>query len=40
MVLTLFLLGLVYAVLIGVLFAVGASGVTILLIAGVLLSCR
>ncbi len=36
MVLTLFLLGLVYAVLIGVLFAVGASGVTILLIAGVL----
>ncbi len=36
MVLTLFLLGLVYAVLIGVLFAVGVSGVTILIIAGVL----
>ena len=36
MLLTLFLLGLVYVVLIGVLFAVGASGVTILIIAGVL----
>jgi heat shock protein HtpX len=36
MVMTLFLLGLVYAVLIGVLFAVGVGGVTILLIAGVL----
>ncbi len=36
MVMTLFLLGLVYTVLIAVLFAVGASGVTILLVAGVL----
>src|ERR1700731_1354527 len=36
MVLTLFLLGLVYAVLIGVLFAAGAGAVTIALIAGVL----
>ena len=36
MVLTLFLLGLVYAVLIAVLFAVGASGVTILVIGGAL----
>jgi len=38
MVTTLFLLGLVYAVLIGVLFAAGASGVTILVIAVALLS--
>jgi heat shock protein HtpX len=36
MLLTLFLLGLVYAVLIGALFAAGASAVTILIIAGVL----
>jgi heat shock protein HtpX len=36
MVLTLFLLGLVYAVLIGVLFAAGAGAVTIAVIAGVL----
>ncbi len=36
MLMTLFLLGLVYVVLIGVLFAVGASGVTILIIAGAL----
>ncbi len=36
MVMTLFLLGLVYTVLIAVLFAVGASGITILLVAGVL----
>jgi heat shock protein HtpX len=33
MLLTMFLLGLVYAVLVGVLFAVGASGVTILVVA-------
>ncbi len=36
MVLTLFLLGLVYAILIGVLFAAGAGAVTIAVIAGVL----
>src|SRR4030088_143668 len=36
MLLTLFLLGLVYAVLIGVLFAAGAGAVTIAVIAGVL----
>jgi heat shock protein HtpX len=36
MVLTLFLLGLVYAVLVGVLFAAGAGAVTIAVIAGVL----
>src|SRR5881394_3687251 len=36
MLLTLFLLGLVYAVLIGVLFASGAGAVTIAVIAGVL----
>jgi heat shock protein HtpX len=34
MVVTMFLLGLVYALLVGVLFASGASGVTILLVAG------
>ena len=36
MILTLFLLGLVYAVLIGVLFAAGVGAVTIAVIAGVL----
>jgi heat shock protein HtpX len=36
MVLTLFLLGLVYAVLVGVLFAAGAGAVTIAVVAGVL----
>ena len=36
MVLTLFLLGLVYAVLIGVLFAAGAGAITIALVAGLL----
>src|SRR5919205_3908610 len=36
MLLTMFLLGLVYAVLIGVLFAAGAGAVTIAVIAGVL----
>jgi heat shock protein HtpX len=40
MVLTLFLLGLVYAVLIGVLFAAGASGVTILIVAAGLLAVQ
>jgi heat shock protein HtpX len=40
MVTTLFLLGLVYALLIGVLFAAGASGVTILVIAVALLSVQ
>jgi heat shock protein HtpX len=40
MVLTLFLLGAVYAVLIGVLFAAGASGVTILVVAGGLLALQ
>ncbi len=34
MILTLFLLGLVYALLIGVLFAVGAGAVTIAVVAG------
>lgn len=37
MLLTMFLLGLVYAVLVGVLFAVGAGAVTIVVVAGVLL---
>ena len=37
MLVTIFLLGAVYAVLIGVLFAAGASGITILLVAGGLL---
>jgi heat shock protein HtpX len=37
MLLTMFLLGLVYVVLVGVLFAVGASGITIAVIAGLLL---
>ena len=37
MLMTMFLLGLVYVVLVGVLFAVGASGVTIAVIAGALL---
>src|SRR5579862_5647530 len=36
MLLTMFLLGLIYAVLIGVLFAVGAGAVTIAVVAGVL----
>jgi heat shock protein HtpX len=40
MVLTLFLLGAVYAVLIGVLFAAGASGVTILIVAAGLLAVQ
>ncbi len=40
MLLTMFLLGLVYAVLVGVLIAVGAGGVTILVIALVLLSLQ
>jgi heat shock protein HtpX len=40
MVLTLFLLGAVYAVLIGVLFAAGASGVTILVVAAGLLAVQ
>jgi heat shock protein HtpX len=40
MVLTLFLLGAVYAVLIGVLFAAGASGVTILVVAAGLLALQ
>ena len=38
MLITIFLLGAVYVVLIGVLFAAGASGITILLVAGGLLS--
>ena len=38
MLLVMFLLGLVYAVFVGVLFAAGASGVTILLVAGGLLA--
>ncbi len=37
MLMTMFLLGLVYAVLVGVLFAVGAGGVTIAVVAGLLL---
>jgi heat shock protein HtpX len=40
MVVTLFLLGAVYALLIGVLFAAGASGVTILVVAGGLLALQ
>jgi len=40
MVTTLFLLGLVYALLIGVLFAAGASGVLILIVAGGLLAVQ
>jgi heat shock protein HtpX len=40
MVITLFLLGLVYAALVGVLFASGASGITILLVAGGLLAVQ
>jgi heat shock protein HtpX len=40
MLVTIFLLGAVYAVLIGVLFASGASGITILLVAGGLLSLQ
>ncbi|MEA2289813.1 MAG: heat shock protein HtpX [Solirubrobacteraceae bacterium] len=40
MLVTMFLLGLVYAALIGVLFASGASGVTILLFAGGLLALQ
>lgn len=40
MLLTMFLLGLVYAVLVGVLFAVGAGGVTILVIALALLGLQ
>jgi heat shock protein HtpX len=40
MVVTLFLLGAVYALLIGVLFAAGASGVTILIVAGGLLALQ
>jgi heat shock protein HtpX len=39
-VITLFLLGAVYAVLIGVLFAAGASGITILVVAGGLLALQ
>jgi heat shock protein HtpX len=40
MVVTLFLLGAVYALLVGVLFAAGASGITILLVAGGLLALQ
>src|SRR6478609_8551399 len=40
MLVTIFLLGAVYAVLIGVLFAAGASGITILLVAGGLLGLQ
>jgi len=40
MVVTLFLLGAVYALLIGVLFAAGAGGVTILVVAGGLLALQ
>jgi heat shock protein HtpX len=40
MVVTIFLLGLVYALLVGVLFAAGASGITILLVAGGLLALQ
>ena len=40
MLVTIFLLGAVYAVLIGVLFAAGASGITILLVAGGLLALQ
>ena len=37
---TIFLLGVVYVVLLGVLFAAGASGITILIVAGGLLSLQ
>jgi heat shock protein HtpX len=40
MVVTLFLLGAVYALLVGVLFAAGASGITILIVAGGLLAVQ
>jgi heat shock protein HtpX len=40
MVVTLFLLGAVYALLVGVLFAAGASGITILVVAGGLLALQ
>jgi heat shock protein HtpX len=40
MLITIFLLGAVYVVLIGVLFAAGASGITILIVAGGLLSLQ
>jgi heat shock protein HtpX len=40
MVVTLFLLGAVYALLVGVLFAAGAGGVTILIVAGGLLALQ
>jgi heat shock protein HtpX len=40
MLVTIFLLGAVYAVLIGVLFAAGASGITILIVAGGLLALQ
>jgi heat shock protein HtpX len=40
MAVTIFLLGLVYALLVGVLFAAGASGITILIVAGGLLALQ
>ena len=40
MLITIFLLGAVYVVLVGVLFAAGASGITILIVAGGLLSLQ
>jgi heat shock protein HtpX len=40
MLITIFLLGVVYLVLLGVLFAAGASGITILIVAGGLLSLQ
>src|SRR5512132_270283 len=40
MLVTMLLLGLVYALLVGVLFAAGASGITILLVAGGLLAVQ
>jgi heat shock protein HtpX len=40
MLVTMFLLGLVYALLVGVLFAAGASGITILVVAGGLLALQ
>jgi heat shock protein HtpX len=40
MLITIFLLGVVYVVLLGVLFAAGASGITILIVAGGLLSLQ
>ncbi|HSD80669.1 MAG TPA: M48 family metalloprotease, partial [Solirubrobacteraceae bacterium] len=40
MLITMLLLGAVYAVLVGVLFAAGASGITILLVAGALLALQ